>query len=135
MDAGYRGWADFSAGLAMILDRRMRRLTIVGPLLAMVACSLGPDHRSSTIVQKAQAAGAGDLRTASTPSIEDWLRKHRDLAMDLDKMCKPARENGDANWLDSTEGRLCTAAQNAAMYAPNKETKKGDGQTFEPGLK
>jgi hypothetical protein len=119
----------------MILDRRMRRLTIVLPLLAMGACSLGPDDRSSAIVQKAEAAGAGDLRTASTPSIEDWLRKHRDLAMDLDKMCKRAREKGDAKWLDSTEGRLCAVAQNAAMYAPNKETKQGDGQTFEPGLK
>ena len=95
----------------MILDdRRMRGLAIVLALVAMVACSSGPEDRSSPILQKAEAAGAGDLRTASTPSIEDWLRKHRDLTVDLDKMCKPARQQGNAKWLDSTEGRLCTAA-------------------------
>lgn len=105
------------------------------PILAMVGCTPKPQEPSSPIVEKAKAAGAGDLTNASLPSIEDWLRKHRDLAVDLDRMCKPARQNGDAKWLDSTEGRLCTAAQNAAMYAPKKPLRKGDGQTFEPGWK
>jgi hypothetical protein len=65
-------------------------------------------------VEKAKVAGAGDLANASLPSIEDWLRKHRDLAIDLDNMCKPARQSGSAKWLDSAEGRLCTAAQSQA---------------------
>src|SRR6266849_4471361 len=105
----------------------MRRWMIILPILGIGACSPRPGERSSLIVQKAEAVGAGDLATASAASIEDWLRKHRDLAVDLDTMCKPARQKGDAKWLDTTEGRLCTAAQNAAMYAPNKTKKKGDG--------
>lgn len=105
------------------------------PILTMVGCTPKPPEPSSPIVEKAKAAGAGDLENASLPSIEDWLRKHRDFAINLDNMCKPARQSGDAKWLDSTEGRLCTAAQNAAMYAPKKPPKKGDGQTFEPGWK
>jgi hypothetical protein len=121
--------------MEMILDhRRMRGLVAISIMLILAACSPTPD-RSSPIVQKAKDAGAGDLTTASAPSIEDWLRKHRDLAVELDGMCKPARQKGDAKWLDTTEGRLCTAAQNAAMYAPNKPKKKSDGQTFEPGWK
>lgn len=105
------------------------------PILGMVGCATKPQEPSSPIVKKAETSGAGDLANASMASIEDWLSKHRHLAMDLDNMCKPARQNGNAKWHDSTEGRLCNAAQNAAMYAPKKPLKKGDGQTFEPGWK
>lgn len=122
--------------MAVILDDKgMRALVILLPILGMVGCTPKAQEPSSPIVEKAKAAGAGELANASLPSIEDWLRRHRDLAVDLDNMCKPAREHGDARWLDSTEGRVCTAAQNAAMYAPKKPLKKGDGQTFEPGWK
>jgi hypothetical protein len=122
--------------MAMISDdRRMRALVILLPILGLVGCTPKPQEPSSPIIEKAKAAGAGDLANASMASIEDWLRKHRDLAVDLDNMCKSARQNGDARWLDSTEGRVCIAAQNAAMYAPKKPLKKGDGQTFEPGWK
>src|SRR5215467_3338189 len=85
--------------------RRMRGLVAISIMLTLAACSPTPD-RSSPIVQKAEAAGAGDLATASAPSIEDWMGKHRDLAVELDGMCKPARQKGDAKWLDTTEGRL-----------------------------
>ncbi len=108
---------------------------IVLPVLAMVGCTPKPQEPSSPIVEKAKAAGAGDLANASRPAVEDWLRKHRDLAVDLDNMCKPAAQSADAKWLDSTEGRLCTAAQSAVMYAPKMPLRKGDGQTFEPGWK
>jgi hypothetical protein len=113
----------------------MRVVVILLAILGMVGCTPKPQELSSPIVEKAKTAGAGDLVNASLTSIEDWLRKHRDLAVDLNNMCKPARQNGDARWLDSTEGRLCTAAQNATMYAPKKPLRKGDGQTFEPGWK
>jgi hypothetical protein len=103
-------------------------------MLILAACSPTPAP-SSPIVQKAQAAGAGDLATASAQSIEDWLSKHRDFAVELDGMCKSARQKADAKWLDTTEGRLCTAAQNSAMHAPNRPKKKSDAQTFEPGWK
>jgi hypothetical protein len=129
-------WTVVSTRMAMILDdKRMRALVILLPILGVVGCTPKTQEPSSAIVEKAKAAGAGDLANASLPSIEDWLRKHRDLAMDLDNMCKPTRQRGDAGWLDTTEGRVCTAAQNAAMYTTKKPLKKGDGQKFEPGWK
>jgi hypothetical protein len=116
-------------------DKNMKLTVIVVTLLALTDCANRTEEPVSPIVDKARAAGAGDLASASAPSIEEWLRKHRDLAVDLDSMCGPARRGGDAKWLDSTEGRLCTAARNAAMYAPKKPLRHGDGQTFEPGWK
>jgi hypothetical protein len=56
----------------------VRFVAAVGALAAIlgtVGC-----HRAeppSTIVQKAQDAGAGDLSTASTDSIRQWLGQHR----------------------------------------------------------
>lgn len=130
------GWINISAGMAMISDdRRMRPFVIFLPILSMVGCTPKPQEPSSPIVERAKAAGAGDVANASSPSIEDWLRTHREVAVDLDNMCKPARQKSDAKWLDSTEGRLCTAARNAAMYLPQKPLKKSDGQTFQPGWK
>jgi len=116
-------------------DRNMKLTVILVTLLALTGCTSKTEEPVSPIVEKARAAGAGDLASASAPSMEEWLRKHRDLAIELDKMCSPARQRGDAKWLDSTEGRLCTAARNAAMYAPKKPLRQGDGQTFEPGWK
>ena len=111
----------------------MKAAWIIVPLSAMIGCSGHLEH-SSPIVEKAETAGAGDLKTASIPSIEYWLRKHRDLAEQIDIACKGPRETADAKWLDTTEGRLCAAARNVEMYSP-KNLKKSDGQTFEPGLK
>jgi hypothetical protein len=113
----------------------MKPTVIVVTLLALTGCTSNPEEPVSPIVEKARAAGAGDLASASVPSTEEWLRKHRELAVDLDKSCGPARRSGDTKWLDSTEGRLCTAARNAAMYAPKKPLRQGDGQTFDPGWK
>jgi hypothetical protein len=122
--------------MAMIADHRsMRASVFLLPLLTMVGCTPKPEEPWSPIVERAKAAGSGDLSGASIPSIEEWLRKYRDLAVEIDDMCKPVRQKGDAKWLDRSEGQLCTAAQNAAMYAPKKPLKKGDGQTFEPGWK
>jgi hypothetical protein len=116
-------------------DKEMKATVILVTLLALTGCATKTEEPAGPIVEKAKAAGAGDLVSASAPSMEEWLRKHRDLAVDLDKMCGRARQSGDAKWLDSTEGRLCTAARNAAMYAPKKPLRKGDSQTFEPGWK
>ncbi len=82
-------------------------------MLSLLACTRSEPH--SPIVDRAQQAGAGDLTAASEFSIEDWMRKHRDIAVDVDKMCAPARERANANWGDTTEGKVCVAARNAAM--------------------
>jgi hypothetical protein len=83
-------------------------------------------------MEQAQKAGAGDLASASASSTEDWMRKHRDVAVKLNKMCAPVRERASANWGDSTEGKVCTAARNAAMSAYKYPS---DDRTFHSGTK
>ena len=87
----------------------------------------------SAIVQKAQDAGAGDLTTASTDSIRHWLGQHRSVAGEIDKMCAPVRGSAPANWGDTTEGRLCTAARQLAFTTPPPGGVKSDGRMFRPG--
>jgi hypothetical protein len=87
----------------------------------------------SAIVQRAQDAGAGDLSTASTDSIRQWLGQHRPGAVEIDKMCAAVRANAPANWGDTTEGRLCTAARQLAFTNPPPGGVKSDGRTFRPG--
>ena len=56
-------------------------------ILALPACTRKEPR--SEIVERAQQAGAGDLTSASAFSIEDWLRKHKDVAVQLNPMCAP----------------------------------------------
>ena len=82
----------------------------------------------SPIVQKLEAAGAGDLSAASVNSIQQWLQQHEQLALQVKKDCEQVRKSGNtpANWGDTTEGRVCTAAANTSFYHPFK----GDNKTF-----
>jgi hypothetical protein len=98
----------------------------------IVAGGCGRQEPPSPIVQKAQQAGSGDLASASTASIRDWLGKHRYSAEQIEAMCRPIRQNASANWGDSTEGRLCRAAHELAFF--RAAPAKGDGRTFRPGL-
>ena len=82
----------------------------------------------SAIVQRVEAGGAGDLSGASVNSIQQWLQQHEDLALQVKKDCDQIRKSGTtpADWGDSTEGRVCTAAANTSFYHPYK----GDSKTF-----
>ena len=77
---------------------------------------------SSQIVQKAEAAGSGDLSTTSEASMGQWLAKHPEVARDIEGMCKPVRKAASASWGDSTEGRLCKASGRIAFFAPSQTT-------------
>jgi hypothetical protein len=104
---------------------------LVAILFSAVACTR--EHpRHSAIVDKVQLAGAGDVAAASPFSVEDWMRKHRDVAVEVDKMCAPAREKGDPQWGDTTEGKVCVAARNAAMSTYRSPR---DGKTYQAGDK
>jgi hypothetical protein len=94
--------------------RRWNVTVSVASLVWFVGCTQSQGPRSA-IVEKTEHAGAGDLVKASTGGIEDWFRKHRNVAVDINTMCAPVREKANANWSDSTEGRVCVAAKNAAM--------------------
>ena len=82
----------------------------------------------SPIVQRLEAAGAGDVSAESVNSIQQWLQEHENLAMQTKKDCDQVRKSGttQADWADTTEGRVCTAAANTSFYHPYK----GDNKTF-----
>lgn len=112
----------------------MRCMAAVGALAGIVG-TVGCQRTEppSAIVQKAQDAGAGDLSTASTDSIRQWLAQRRPFAVEIDQMCAAVRGNAPANWGDTTEGRLCTVARQLAFTNPPPGGVKSDGRTFRPG--
>ncbi len=102
--------------------------------LAMAGCSLFvPKEPRSAIVEKVERAGAGDVSTASTQAIQEWLGRHREIADAVEDMCKPVREKADAKWADSTEGRVCSAAHTLAFF--RFKPKQSDGEVFHTGDK
>jgi len=112
---------------------RLRQIMIgVGVLtgsFGLTNCSRpGPP---SPIVQKAEAAGAGDLTATSDASISQWLAKNPNVAKEIEGMCKPVRTSASATWGDTTEGRLCKASGRIAFFAPSKTT--GDDRKFGAG--
>ena len=104
---------------------RIRTLAIV---LILGGCTKEP---SSAIVAKVEAAGAGDVRSASREAVETWFRQHKDLAVEVKQLCLPVRERAGASWADSTEGKVCAAASVASAF--RFQERKGDGRGFEAG--
>ncbi len=107
------------------------RLLLAASLIVLTGCSIS--ERPSAIVQRAEAAGSRTLAAASVQGIQAWLERHRDLAAELDRMCVPVRQNAGAQWLDTTEGRLCTASRNVAMSTFKR--LEGDHKTYGAGWK
>src|ERR1700728_581903 len=103
----------------------MKLPLIVITVLTMVGCSVSKEP-ASPIVQKAEACGAGPFADTSTLAVQDWFGEHRDCAVAVDAMCKPIREKSEAQWMDSTEGRVCVAARNIAQWVrkPSEDHEK-----------
>jgi hypothetical protein len=118
----------------MVIPPKRLCFVVLFTALAMAGCSLfAPKEPRSAIVGKVEKAGAGDLSTASMQAIQEWLGKHREIADTVEDMCKPVRQNADAKWADSTEGRVCSAAHTLAFF--RFEPKKSDGEVFHAGDK
>jgi hypothetical protein len=100
-------------------------------LTGLCACSR-PEPRS-TIVEKVEQAGSGNLATIPKDGMREWLGKHKEVAYQVDEMCKPVRQTATALWRGSTEGRLCTAARELAFWRSGPVTS--DDKTYSPGLK
>jgi hypothetical protein len=96
-------------------------------------CACSRPEPTGPIVEKAEQAGSGNLAAVSKDGMREWLGKHTDVAYQVDEMCKPVRQKATAQWADSTEGRLCTAAHELAFFRSGPVTS--DGKTFLPGLK
>jgi flagellar basal body rod protein FlgF len=108
----------------------IRRKTVgyTAILIGLAACAREP---KSEIVEKVQAAGSGNLSKVSNAGMREWLGKHKDLAYQVNDMCKPARAKSTANWSDTTEGRLCNTARELAFFRSGPI--KNSGQTYWPG--
>jgi hypothetical protein len=104
------------------------RSTCVLVLVLLAACTR---ERPSEIVQRVEAAGAGDVRSASQDSLEQWFRKHPDVANDTKRLCAPVQDKAPATWGDTTEGRVCKAASVATVF--QFTPRKGDGKGFQAG--
>ena len=118
-------------GATKLLNDVGMRLSFVLLGLLLVGCTRVPREPASEIVQKVEAAGAGDLRSASQDSIEDWFRKHSDFAVEVREQCRPIREKAPATWSNTTEGRVCNAANVASVF--NFKERKGDGRGYQAG--
>lgn len=110
----------------LLNDVVMKSIVLLGLLL--VGCT---KELLSEIVQKVEAAGAGDLQAASQQSIEDWFRKHSDFAVEVREQCRLIREKPPAEWSNTTEGRVCNAASVASVF--NFKERKGDGRGYQAG--
>jgi hypothetical protein len=100
-------------------------------LLQLAGCTAKQEEPASPIIQTAEKAGSGDLTNSSTQAMEQWLGKHRPVSDTIEGMCKPVRQTANAQWADSTEGRLCSASHDLAFFRSAPVT--GDGKTFRPG--
>ena len=108
---------------------RFAVLVVLG--ITLIGCALRKESRSE-IVESAESCGAGPLVNVSTTAVQEWFGKHRDCAVSIDGLCKSARERAAAQWMDSTEGRVCLAARNIAQWVRKPSE---DHQTFQSGWK
>ena len=104
----------------------MRRVVamFVMSFAGLVMCSCKKKEPPSAIVQKVEAAGAGDLSSAPFDAIEQWFLKHQDLAAQTKKECMPIQEKAPVTWVETTEGRVCKAAISASVF--NTQPQKSD---------
>jgi hypothetical protein len=65
-------------------------------LAGLFACSRSEPR--SPIVEKVEQASSGNLAAVSKDGMREWLGKHKDLAYQVDGMCKPVRQNATAQW-------------------------------------
>jgi hypothetical protein len=79
----------------------------------------------SPIVKKVEDAGAGELSQATTKSIYDWFNKHQELAKEIKNDCLAVKDLKPADWSDTTEGRVCSAAISSTMIG-NQPIKTDD---------
>jgi hypothetical protein len=103
-----------------------------GFMFVVAALSSCTPEPHSNIVEKVEQAGSGNLAATTTDSIQKWLAARRQLSHEVDEMCKPVRQSATAQWAESTEGRVCTAARNVEIT--RAVPAQGDGRKFQPGL-
>src|SRR5260370_27196373 len=95
----------------------MNQVMIVGSLFTVIISITGCAREPRTaVVEKVEQGGCGPLSGVTTDAIQKCLAERRQLAIEVDQMCIPIRKTATAQWNDSTEGRVCTAARNLALW-------------------
>ncbi|MGA2435816.1 MAG: hypothetical protein ABSG25_11075 [Bryobacteraceae bacterium] len=95
------------------MKRTWMAVSILVTVSALVDCKKA--EPPSTIVKKVEDAGSGELSQATTKSIYDWFNKHQELAKEIKSECLQVKDSKPANWSDTTEGRVCSAAISSTM--------------------
>ena len=77
--------------------RQLRRRAIAYGCLVVLAglCACSRPEPKSPIVEKVEQAGSGNLAAVSKDGMREWLGKHKDVAYQVDEMCKPVRQNSN----------------------------------------
>jgi hypothetical protein len=91
----------------------MKNHFLILTFLLVSACSREP---KSELMRKMEQSGAGDVRSATSQSIEQWFVRNPEVALDICKKCGPLRTNAPAKWGDTTDGRICAAAARANAF-------------------
>lgn len=109
----------------------MNLCKMIGCVAIMVGFAAWGREPRSEIVQTVEATGSGDLSKVSNAGITEWFGKHKDLAYQVNDMCKPVRARAKSGWSDTTEGRLCNTARELDFFRSGPV--KNSGQTYWPG--
>ena len=92
----------------------MKLLTLCLGFL-LVGCVREPD---TPIIQRVVKDGAGEVRAASAEAIERWMQaKGTAYAQEIWQMCQPVQRDAPSTWPDSTEGRICKAANTVRLWS------------------
>jgi hypothetical protein len=105
------------------MKRAWMAVSILVLVSGFVSCKKAEPR--SPIVKKVEDAGSGELSQATTKSIYDWFNKHQELAKEIKKECVQVKDSKPANWSDTTEGRVCSAAISSTMIG-NEPIKTDD---------
>ena len=91
----------------------MKKHCVLLALLTLTACANKP---KTELMRRMEQAGAGDLRTVTSQSIEQWFLHNPDVAVEISRTCQKLRVNRPAKWGDTTDGRICMAASKVHVF-------------------
>lgn len=88
----------------------MKRILFVLMTAGVLAGCYDPHAQQSKIVREVEAAGAGDLSTYTEAGLVQWFSSRPALATKIATECEPISRAATANWLTTSEGTVCHAA-------------------------
>ena len=91
----------------------MKKHIVLLALLTLAGCSREP---RTELIRKMEQAGAGDVRTVTSQSIEQWFPRNPDVAFEMGRTCLKLKVNAPAKWGDMTDGRICAAASKVRVF-------------------